>query len=86
MQYPVPERDLHHAENTKDDEFRVKVFWKLFSWIEQQLVELWYLLPNKYHRSEYLDGEQQQIYHGLGHSPFVFIDIGSTNDEKRMQV
>jgi hypothetical protein len=71
MQYPVPEQDLHHAENTKDDEFRVKVFWKLFPWIEQQLVELWYLLPNKYHRSEYLDGEQQQIYDVLGHSPFV---------------
>jgi hypothetical protein len=88
MQYPVPEQDLHHAENTNDDEFRVKVFWKLFpglsnSWLNSGICcQINIIVPNIWMASS----SRYTMFLGIRRSLFVFIDIGSTNDEKRMQV
>jgi hypothetical protein len=81
VQNPAPVRDLHHAENTKDHDIGVNVFCKLFSWIEQQLLELGQFLPNKYYHSCYLRREQEQIGYIFGHSRFGFMDTSLSDGE-----
>ena len=61
IEQPIPERNLHHAENTNNDKIRMNAFWKLLSRITQELFELWQFLPNKYDRPCHLRPEQEQI-------------------------
>ena len=71
--HAAPERALHHQEDADQQKIREIVTRNLLAGIAGHLPELGQLLPDKGHRSQYLQREQQAIQAVLGCAFFVSI-------------
>jgi hypothetical protein len=79
-----PERDLHDEKSGERHDIGAGLLWKLLARIDQHLIELGQLLPDKKDRSKYLDCQQEKV----GCRFWVFViglhranDISSTGPE-----